>query len=78
MKVRRAIVAIDAARCDGCGRCAPACPDGALRVEGGVVRLVGERFCDGCGRCLPTCPPGALSIEEREAEEFEDIPMGRC
>lgn len=78
MRVRRKIVAIDAARCDGCGRCVPACPDGALRMEGGKVLLVGERFCDGCGRCLAVCPLDALAVEEREAEKFEDIVMGRC
>jgi ferredoxin len=78
MELRRRIVSIDLDRCDGCGRCVRPCPDGALQIRNGKARLFADKYCDGCERCLASCPPTALSIIEREAEEYEEIPMGRC
>ncbi|MGQ9825929.1 MAG: ATP-binding protein [Desulfotomaculales bacterium] len=69
---KRKIIKIAEEKCTGCGLCLPACPEGALRIVGGKVRLVKESFCDGLGACLGECPEGALSIEEREAEEFDE------
>lgn len=50
---------IDLQKCDGCGRCAAACPAEALRVAGGKVRLV-HTGCDYCGECEAACPTGAI------------------
>lgn len=71
-RTKRKIIKIDEEKCTGCGLCLPACPEGALQIVGGKVRLVKESFCDGLGACLGECPEGALSIEEREAEEFDE------
>jgi Pyruvate/2-oxoacid:ferredoxin oxidoreductase delta subunit len=68
----REIVRIDESKCDGCGLCIPACPEGALRIVDGKARLVAERLCDGMGACLGHCPRGAIIIERREAEEFDE------
>jgi ferredoxin len=72
MRRKRKIINIDEEKCDGCGLCIPSCPEGALKVINGKVRLVKESFCDGLGACIGYCPKGALSIEEREAEEYDE------
>ncbi len=69
---QRKVVKIDEEKCDGCGLCIPACPEGALQIVDGKARLVKESYCDGLGACLGHCPRGAITIEEREAEEFDE------
>ena len=71
MAVRK-IITIDEAKCDGCGLCLPNCPEGALRIIDGKVRLISDLFCDGLGACLGHCPVGAITIEEREAEPYDE------
>lgn len=39
--------------------CAAACPNGALRLENGIVRTHAER-CTGCGCCVKACPAGMI------------------
>jgi ferredoxin len=71
MKIKRKIIEIDESRCSGCGECATACAEGAIRVIDGKAKLISENFCDGLGACLGECPEGALTITERESEEFD-------
>jgi len=70
--MKRSIITIDEDKCNGCGLCVPDCPEGALQVIDGKVRLVSDLFCDGLGACLKTCPEGALTVEEREAESYSE------
>ena len=67
----RKIIHIDEKKCNGCGRCAEACHEGAIQMANGKAKLVREDFCDGFGDCLPNCPTGAITFEEREAPAYD-------
>ena len=69
--MKRKLITIDEARCNGCGQCVNACAEGALQLVDGKARLVKEQFCDGFGDCLGECPTGALKIVEAEAPAYD-------
>jgi len=68
----RKIIKIDEERCNGCGACAEACHEGAIKMIDGKARLLREDYCDGLGNCLPACPTEAISFEEREAPAYDE------
>jgi NAD-dependent dihydropyrimidine dehydrogenase PreA subunit len=70
--MKRRIIRIDEDRCNGCGACAEACHEGAIRMIDGRARLVREDYCDGLGDCLPACPLNAISFEVREALGYDE------
>lgn len=54
---------VTASKCDGCGRCVPVCPTGAIRLttEQGDIKLhVDRELCTNCGKCIDVCYTGAL------------------
>ena len=71
--VRREIVQIDEALCNGCGACVTPCAEGAIELVDGKARVLNEALCDGAGFCLGICPTGALTIVEREARGFSQL-----
>ena len=68
----RKIIKIDEERCNGCGKCAAACHEGAIEMINGKARLTREDYCDGLGDCLPACPTNAITFEEREAPAYDE------
>ncbi|EKD27063.1 MAG: 4Fe-4S ferredoxin iron-sulfur binding protein, partial [uncultured bacterium] len=71
--MKRKIIKINEEKCNGCGNCIPACPEGAMQVIDGKARLISDLFCDGLGACMGHCPEGAMEVEEREAEAYDEI-----
>ena len=62
-------VEVDKEKCDGCGKCISACPEGVLALIDGKARVVNESACDGVGACLKVCPHNAIKVERVEVAE---------
>jgi ferredoxin len=67
------ILDVDRSKCNGCGKCADACPVEALGLVSAndpkksrkkMARL-DEQVCLGCGVCVATCRDGALRLVPR-------------
>lgn len=75
--MKRRIIEIDEARCNGCGACAKACHEGAIGMMDGKARLLRDDYCDGLGDCLPACPVDAIHFVERDAAAYDEAAVKR-
>ena len=57
------IVAVDKAKCVGCGQCVLVCDFDAVEVRYGLS-MIRQQDCVACGVCLDFCPVAALGWEE--------------
>ena len=75
------IATIDDDSCDGCGRCARACPVDAISMipDDRPESATGKRarrdaeLCLGCGVCIDTCTRDALAMEGRAKRVFTPV-----
>lgn len=56
------IADVYAPRCDGCGKCAEACPADAIGVQ--MLATIDPWACTGCGRCVVACPQEAIRMRK--------------
>ena len=42
--------------CPQCGKCAEACPEGAITQNAKGVYMINKKKCVGCGKCAEACP----------------------
>jgi heterodisulfide reductase subunit A len=59
------VATVDADACTWCGKCAEACPFGAIEqvaLDGRAVATVVAASCKGCGGCVPSCPEDAIDL----------------
>ena len=57
-------------KCIRCGKCIPACPEGALSLGADGI-AINRRACVLCGACVDVCPEEALTIVGREMSVAE-------
>ncbi|WFD08872.1 ATP-binding protein [Tepidibacter hydrothermalis] len=74
--MKRQIIEINQEKCIGCGLCANACHQGAIKVIDGKAKLMSDSYCDGLGMCLPACPVDAIKLTEKETVEFDQSRKG--
>ena len=64
--------------CPQRGKCAEACPEGAITQNAKGVYMINKKKCVGCGKCKEVCPFGVM-VKAEEAETVSKcIACGIC
>ena len=53
---------LDAARCNGCGRCEEVCPHAVFSIVDRKAAIVSRENCMECGACRMNCPVKAIEV----------------
>jgi len=56
-------LALDEAKCSGCGMCATVCPQAVFCLADGKAHIVDRDACMECGACARNCPAQAISVQ---------------
>ena len=64
--------------CVQCGKCAEACPNGAITQNPKGVYMVSKKLCTGCGKCVEACPFGVMVKSEDSPTASKCIACGLC
>ncbi len=64
--------------CVQCGKCAEACPSGAITQNAKGVYMVNKKLCTGCGACKQACPFGVMVKAESAEYASKCIACGIC
>mgnify|MGYP000092027659 CR=1 FL=1 len=64
--------------CPQCGKCAEACPEGAITQNAKGVYTINKKLCVGCGKCKDACPFGVLVKVEEAPNASKCIACGIC
>lgn len=59
--------------CPQCGKCAEACPEGAITQNPKGVYMINKKKCTGCGKCAEACPFG-LIVKQRATRHPNVLP----
>ena len=57
-----ATLALDPAKCNGCGMCVEVCPHAVFLIENRRSAIRDRDACMECGACARNCAPGALFV----------------
>jgi len=53
---------LDAARCNGCGRCLEVCPHAVFTIAARKAEIAERGACMECGACRLNCPTAAIAV----------------
>ena len=67
------MIAINTERCNGCGACVDACPNGALYLVDGQA-TVDSTLCYDCEACIAACPTEAIVNAEGMQDPTAEVP----
>lgn len=67
-------VLYDERKCQRCGACEAACPEGAIYRQDGLF-LINQDLCNGCGLCVTACRYGARSHSNKEMTAEEVVAL---
>ena len=64
--------------CVQCGKCAEACPEGAITQNAKGVYMINKKKCTGCGKCVEACPFHVMVKAEDSPTSSKCIACGIC
>jgi len=64
--------------CVQCGKCAKACPEGAITQNPKGVYMINKKLCVGCGKCVEACPFHVCLLPEGVEKASKCIACGIC